>query len=1226
MATMDQMAAELLAEQNAQPSAEGQPSTDQMAAELLAEQSAQAAPEAAPSGAPQEYQGFGGAPAAVDPNSISSTVGRSVDNMQAALGGTAEMFGEITGSQGLQDYGKGVREEQKAQATEYGEPTVPTSIKDVEDLGDFGSYLKDMGVKSLAPMATIASGTMAGAAAGSRMAPGGLLGKAVGGFMGGFLGSFGLEAGEIQNAIKEADPEAKSPWAAFAGGTVNSALNAGGATYLLKPAIKMIGEKAVVEGLVKQGLAREAAIAATKTAVMEGGIGAVQAGVTDLSVAGGTGQDVSEDLIYHMLDGAIGGSLLGGAFGGAGKAIEVNAENQRVAGSEAKPAKEQLADINSKYEGGITTETPGTPRETSLDKGAEFLLKDGTPVIATRKVDEKYGDIDIELHTPDGEKVGSVGGADAKHGANFPQPHVEEGFRRKGANTLMYDLLGESGGYVGTRDNKQSARTEDGINFWNSYEQGQSASFREHPAPEPVLTTQPLDKTDADLKTISKLERQIAKDEAKLGKPQTLMGRVWSGFGGSAVDKIQGLAEVSPAAKEVSEAFRPDMTGKTASVKTLFEDADLMAGKWRNETNNVLQGKSEKQLSALFEDVSQTGGPKTPEGAKLRGVLNDVFDTAVNKGGLDTIGYVENHLPTRLDRDRVIADRGKFVDELVIHGRDRLDAEQAVSDWLVKTDPKVEQDMFPKINRTVTVDEATGQPVIAEASRKDATDPESMRYRMGQGHVTPEFGHLERNRSFAELPQSFLNKYAVEQTGKQKAQAVKDYFEGAAHRVASSEKFGPTGDKLNAQVAKSIYEAQQRGRPVQKMEVDRMYDLYDAYHGLHGRIKDARLRQAQSTVGAVMTVATLPLAALSSLTEIVVPAIRGDIQAAVRSSIPALTQMSRDFASTLFKGVPRNEWAQIAAEANISFEAATSVANERLGANMLSRGAAKMTRNFFIINGLSAITHLTRVYAAKTGDYIFQRNLREIANGLPLDSAQGRHRLNQLRSMGIDIRSRSDAIDMYSPQGTAQTRASRDSRVMAIKRFTDQSVLDPNLGSTPLWMNEGRFQTVAMLKRYPAAFGNTILPQLARRFSRDYTGSYSRSMSGAVGSTYLLGMMVGIGYIQDELKQQLKGGDDTRTEEQRFADIVAQSAMNLQGSLLMDSLYNAPRYGQNPVSSVLGPTWGSVADGANAASKTIQSFADEPTAGFAVKYLFKLTPARSFQIAKDFMDGAIEEI
>ena len=135
---------------------------------------------------------------------------------------------------GLADWGKQTREAQLAEAAQYGEPTVPQSIKDVEDMGDFGSYLKDMGIKSLAPMSTIAGGSLAGAAAGARMAPGGGVGKAVGGFVGGFLGAFGMEVGEIQNGIKAADPEAKSPWSALIGGSVNSALDAGGAAYLLR--------------------------------------------------------------------------------------------------------------------------------------------------------------------------------------------------------------------------------------------------------------------------------------------------------------------------------------------------------------------------------------------------------------------------------------------------------------------------------------------------------------------------------------------------------------------------------------------------------------------------------------------------------------------------------------------------------------------------------------------------------------------------------------------------------------------------------------------------------------------------------------------------------------------------------------------------------------------------------------------------------------------------------
>lgn len=130
--------------------------------------------------------------------------------------------------------------------------------------------------------------------------------------------------------------------------------------------------------------------------------------------------------------------------------------------------------------GNVAGAAEGAPtRRTDLDTGADFTLRDGTPVVATRRVDPTYGDIDITLHTADGAKVGEVNGAAAEHGVNFPNPYVEEAFRRRGANTLMYDLLGESGGYVGTRDNTASARTTDGQAFWDGYTPGQSAEFRD---------------------------------------------------------------------------------------------------------------------------------------------------------------------------------------------------------------------------------------------------------------------------------------------------------------------------------------------------------------------------------------------------------------------------------------------------------------------------------------------------------------------------------------------------------------------------------------------------------------------------------------------------------------------------------------------------------------------------------------------------------------------------
>ena len=293
---------------------------------------------------------------------------------------------------------------------------------------------------------------------------------------------------------------------------------------------------------------------------------------------------------------------------------------------------------------------------------------------------------------------------------------------------------------------------------------------------------------------------------------------------------------------------------------------------------------------------------------------------------------------------------------------------------------------------------------------------------------------------------------------------------------------------------------------------------------------------------------------------------------------------------------------------------------------MLSKKMTKMTRNFFILNGLSLVTHVNRVYSAKVADTIIQRNLLALSSGLSVDSAKGRYYQNQLRSIGLDVNTTADAMALNSPSGPSQVKAAWDARVLGVRRFVDQTVLEPNLGSTPLWMNEGRYQSIAMLKRYPAAFGNTMLPALRRKFSAQYAGSNQRAAAGFVGAAFTVGMIIGIGYIQDMLKQTAKTGEldpeDTRTELQRFMDVINQTLSPLQMSLVMD-FFAAPRYGSDPVSAVAGPMAGFAKDTAMASYKTIQSFADDPTGGYAVQYLWGQTPARFFKPAKEAIDSEL---
>ncbi len=517
------------------------PSTQELSERLIA-----ARTKAAEGQGASQYNALGLPKQTVDPDSLSSGVGRSVDNLQAAYGGSIEMVGEILDHQPTKDFGSEMRDEQQRQAALYGTPSAPTSIKDViesGEMGDLAPYLKEMGVSSIAPLSVIASGGLAGA----KVTPGGPVNKAIGSLVGSYLAAFGINSGTLQNAMKEIDPEVESPWTAFMGGTINSALDAGGATYLLRPWIQSMGKEAIVRGLVKRNLTKEVAEAAVKTALLESSIGSVQSLVHDVGVSLGTGTDLTEDLVYNAIDGALGGGILGGTLGGGGRGVDVVTHNQKVAGSGHKNNEQLLEEMGE----------PTTPEEV--------------------------------------------------------------------------------------------------------------AAFDE-------------------------LLEKVEKSRERSGKPQSLAGRLWSGFGGSSVDKLTGLSNISPSARKIKELFRADMSGKTASGTSLFESAGLMAGKWRTDSNQIFRKKSEKQLSDLFADVSREGGPLTEDGVRLRRVLDDVHDTATGRGGLETIGYVEGHLPVRLDRDLVMKNRGQFIDELVTRGRDRVEANKALDEWLQQTDPRIEQD------------------------------------------------------------------------------------------------------------------------------------------------------------------------------------------------------------------------------------------------------------------------------------------------------------------------------------------------------------------------------------------------------------------------------------------------------------------------------------------------------------------------------------------------------
>lgn len=978
---------------------------------------------------------------AKDPDSLSSSVGRAVDGLQADFGGTVEALGEQFGSEGMAKAGADYREKQYKEAEQYGQPSI-SSYKQVDDLGDAYDYAKETLTSSFPGMGAVLG---AGAAA-SRVAPGPL--KYPAAVAGSLFASLGINIGDVQNQIKQIDPNAQSTLGSLAAGGAISLLDVTGAGAIAKPLLKTLGKDVAEELMINSGIKESVVKAALKHAALagvgEGATSSAQSVIGNLSASHTAGVEAStEKVIENAINAAIGGNLAGAVAGAGAGAL-------------------------------------GAQRHNSLQEGTATTI----------------------APFEDGSKTG-----------------------------------------------------------------------------------------------------------------QGTLGRAFSALGSSSTKALEPWARHSTEMKDLIQSFRPDMTGATATGRTVFEDARLNAGKWRTKLDEIeheIGGKD--NFNTLLDDYQNNEVPNTPEAQKFKGLMDEIHTYAKTEGKLDDIGKIERFLPISADPETVRANRDAFIaDILPTYKGDLEKANAAVDNWLTKS--ANQPDQVPNIIKAVDIDAATGELTIDPKFQYKDKGDDTMKFKFSQGQIPPENSHLEKQRTFAKVPQAILSKYAKEQSSKDRFNAVHDYVEGAAHRTAFSKRFGPRGEIANARIAKAVRQAQAAGYRPTKAEVKRAFDQLDTFNGMLNPIHDRNLKVAQSVFATALTIKTLPLAGLSTLVETMTPAIRSDVASAMSQVVPAIAELSRGVVRSMFRGVPQSQWATMASEAGLSLSAATNVAAQRLGASGLTRAGAKITTKFFLINGLTVLTHATRVYAAKVGDKVLTDNLRTLAAGVPLNSAVGAKSMAMLRSMGVEVKDTAHASALYSPTTPSEIAVARQMRIDAMHRFATQSVIEPTSADVPMWMSDNRMHLVAMLHRYPAAFTNTLLPQLVRRMSPGWNGGYVGAASAAVGSLFLMGMMVSLGYVQDELKMVAKNGtvdyEETRTDEQRFVDVLNMTLAPIQAAWISD-FFNAPRYGSSGFGS-LSPALGFGEE----LGKSVFNFQKNPSEGAIYQFLYKNSPAGFFRPGRE---------
>lgn len=245
---------------------------------------------------------------------------RGVDSLQGMLYGSTEAVGEAVGSSSLTAFGREGRERNRSEADAYGQATSVFAIRGPWDLVQ---VVKETVGEQLPIMGPPLAG------AGLGFAAAGPIGAAIGAF----LPSLAMGIGEVQGSIKDIDPHAQVPAAAFIGGSAIAAFDSvlpgkiGGrlvATFGRETA-EQIARRALLAPVHPKYLRQGAASMATEglTESLQEAIGAVAA-------AAGTDTAVPDDLWRQMVEAGARGAIVGGVIAGGEAGVTRRRVNAQI--------------------------------------------------------------------------------------------------------------------------------------------------------------------------------------------------------------------------------------------------------------------------------------------------------------------------------------------------------------------------------------------------------------------------------------------------------------------------------------------------------------------------------------------------------------------------------------------------------------------------------------------------------------------------------------------------------------------------------------------------------------------------------------------------------------------------------------------------------------------------------------------------------------------------------
>ena len=397
-----------------------------------------------------------------------------------------------------------------------------------------------------------------------------------------------------------------------------------------------------------------------------------------------------------------------------------------------------------------------------------------------------------------------------------------------------------------------------------------------------------------------------------------------------------------------------------------------------------------------------------------------------------------------------------------------------------------------------------------------------------------------------------------------------------------------------------------------KKEVQRIKDVVDALQNKYKTIDDPLLRAAYRFVNTSTYILTLPLAAITALTEPLIVLHRVNpknaLMGAVDAAVVTLRQSIRSFHPTFTKTENEKGLLSLMQTADLSVQDAL----RDIGDAAVSR---RITDKFFRINLLAQVTQLSRNMAfqaarRQTAEDIKILAEEAITGSITKKSMQARKRLtiqglsNVIPGITKGKDGAADTFKEATPiQKEVMTWASdpdssyerdKDGKIItdsdgkprlavpviitkSLGTVVDEIIMTPNAINKPLWMSNPYLSPVAQLKGFMMVFGNTVGMRMYKDvFQPLFKGRLEAGEIAKYATMFTLLVAAILG--TQTIKNGIRYGDDESPWDdldgwEKIFNALLQSNIFGYGNAIVDTL-RSDRYGSSPVISLLGPAAG----------------------------------------------------